>query len=1298
MNEGHGLPEPRQAFAERFDLLYREAGNPLLRSVSASVARTQRADGDGRPVRVPAQRISDWRGGRAVPARFEPLAVVLTVLIGEARRIRSRPVVPGLYDLADWRARWQQATRSPFCGKGFGEEKGPPQGPCPYRGLAAYQAEDARWFFGREQDTAALVGELSRCLDGDGLLILFGASGAGKSSLLRAGLLPVLASGALPGSEKWLVAVLTPTVDPIAALVHALSKTLACPPTMLQVAAETGPDAFRAAIRQHLPDGRRIALIIDQFEETFTLVADRKRRDLYLSVLRAVTAPAGGGPMALAVLGLRADFYQHCLDHPDLLESVRKHQLTLAQMSPPQLARAIRKPAEAAGLELEEGLLDVLLRDLGLRDWTGGQGYEPGALPLLSHVLLSTWQQRADRRLTLRGYRLTGGLHGSIAQAAERAWAAVNLTDHGLARQVLLRLVRVSPDAQDARRRVTRAELLAALPDSTSVERLLDDFATARLLILTTDTVELTHEALLSAWPRLREWIEQDRSGLVTHQRLEHDAETWATEGHDPALLYRGARLELARSWADLDGERFGLSPTSAQFLATSTAAKQAAQQAERRRIRLLRALTGGLAMLLTLALIAFGTAYSESQKAKQQSRAASAAALANQAGAVTAGRPDLGMFLSASAYKEDHNNPDALSALLSTSASRFEGRLTTNQSRLTSVAMDPDGPLLAVAGPDAGDGIDLFDRRSRRHLATIHQDGVGPLAFAPHGHRLSSAPTEGGGIDEWDVSNPADPHPLRRIDTDAAVANSLAFSKDGTVLASACKDGLVRLWNPATGTLDRALHGLVGEALSVAVSPDGRLIAGAGRDSTVRVWHRDDGEELHVLDGLHHAAVTHVTFSPDSRTLATSSDDYTVGLWDVASGTPKNTPKQISHSDAVFDVEFNPDGSMLATASYDQTVGLWNTGGGPVERLTGHVGHVNGVAFTPDGKQLASVSSDGSAVLWDISDHMLMPQPIDSLRGAAMSPDGQFLATGGSRARVEIWRRTTGEQLDSFPIPHSCPVWKLAYAADGHTVGITGDCPDAFLYDTTRHRLTTLHGHTTSWARAIAFDVTSRTAVTIGDDNIGRIWNTATGEQRIQLPAHSGGGLPVAVSRDGVIATWPGGSKTVRLWDLDGHPLGSLPAQEVWALAFDPSGQRLAVASTDRTIRLWQIGSRMAPGGPSTHPLNTLSGHTGNPRVLAFSPDGTRLASAGDDRTIRLWKVPSGGQPITLTGHANSFGGLAFTPDGQTLASGNLDGTFRFWNLAPKVDLQRACERATRLTQTEWARLVTVPYVRACS
>ncbi|MER5783161.1 AAA family ATPase [Streptomyces mobaraensis] len=1296
MTDGQGTPGPRRAFAERFDLLYREAGKPLLRSVSAAVARGRPAGADGRPIRVPAQRISDWRGGRAVPARFEPLAAVLTVLIGEARRARSRPVVPGLYDVADWRARWQQATDSPADAQAAGEAETAAKVPCPYRGLAVYQADDVRWFFGREQDTAALVGELGRCLDGDGPLILLGASGAGKSSLLRAGLLPALADGALPGSDTWPVAVLTPTGAPLTALARALAGALGCEPAGLRKAAEAGPEAFRDTLLRRLPDGRRLAVVVDQFEEVFTLVTDRRQRALFLGALRAATAAAPGGPVMLAVLGLRADFYQDCLDHPDLLGPLRRHQLLLPQMTPPQLARAIRKPAEAAGLELEEGLLDVLLRDLGLRDWESGDRPEPGALPLLSHVLLSTWQQRTGHRLTLRGYRLTGGLRGSVAQAAERAWAGVHPSEHDIARQVLLRLVRVGSDGQDTRRRVGRAELFAALPDHVCVQRLLDGFAAARLLTLTADTVELTHEALLGAWPRLREWIEQDRSGLVTHQRLEQDAVSWAAEQRDPALLYRGTRLAPARSWADVDGERFGLSPLAAEFLAASTTAEEAARRAEQRGRRRLRALVTGQAVLLALLLIAGGVGFVLYERADHASRQATAAALMARYENISADQqPELGLSLVTSAYARDRSAPGAAAALASATGSRFAGAMPTGQRSQSNLAFDPESGVLATAGPNGR--VSLFQPDRRRKTATlapgtggaplsppdpayarepfggIAQGAPGPIAFAPRGHLLAVSTSRR--IDEWDVTDPTAPHWIRAITEQAHDVNALAFSPDGATLAAAGDDGAVRQWDTVSGrfrTRPRYLHSPV---LGVAFSPDGSTLAACARDHDIRLWRRDGGAEPRLLPRVHKFSAIHVAFSPDSRTLVSTSDDHTAVLWDVPTGRDKH---RLPAGDTVFDAAFSRDGKLVATASYDHSVQLWDAETGAMtEKLTGHTDRVFGVGFGPDGHWLASVGMDGNAVLWDMTGPERIFSPAARMRGLASSPDGTLLATGDDNGIVRVWRRRPNARDGRYlrpvrqcrlPLPDG-RVWRVAFSPDGRTLGIVTDSPQVWLLDIRTGGLWRLpvevRDKTHEWGRSIAFAGTDEVLST-NDLGETRIWDVHTRRLLHQLRDHESRAL--AADPQGRFFARPHGDR-LELLDAAGRPLADSPFPTGvgvgLVLSLSPDRTRLAATLSDQSIAVWQV--RAAPGRPYSLTLRdtrlrrrSLTGL----EALAFSPDGRTLAAADDNHTIQLWDIGTGQPTLTLTGHTDKVGPLAFSPDGKTLMSGGDDRTVRFWDL----------------------------------
>ncbi|KNB53173.1 WD40 repeat domain-containing protein [Streptomyces caatingaensis] len=1304
MTDGQGIPGPRRAFAERFDLLYREAGGPLLRSVSAAVARGRPAGADGRPVRVPAQRISDWRGGRAVPARFEPLAAVLAVLIGEARRARSRPVVPGLYDMADWRARWQQAAGSPAGAQAAGEAQTAAKAPCPYRGLAAYQADDARWFFGREQDTAALVGELARCLGGHGLLILLGASGAGKSSLLRAGLLPALADGALPGSDTWPVAVFTPTGDPLDALADALAGALGCEPADLREAAGCGPRAFRETLLRRLPEGRRLAVVVDQFEEVFTSVADRRQRDLFLGALRAATAPARGGPGMLAVLGLRADFYQDCLDHPDLLDPLRRHQLALAQMTPPQLARAIRKPAEAAGLELEEGLLDVLLRDLGLRNWESGDRPEPGALPLLSHVLLSTWQQRTGHRLTLRGYRLTGGLHGSVAQAAERAWAGVHPSEHDIARHVLLRLVRVGPDGQDTRRRAARAELLAALPDSVCVQRLLDGFAAARLLTLTADTVELTHEALLGAWPRLREWIEQDRSGLVTHQRVEQDAAGWAAERRDPALLYRGTRLAPARSWADADGERFGLSPLAAEFLTASTTAEEAARRTEQRGRRRLRVLVAGQAVLLALLLIAGGIALVLYRREDHASRQANAAALMAQYENVSADRqPGLGLPLVTSAYAQDRSAPGAVAALASATGSQFAGAMPAGQQGQWTLAFDPESGVLATAGLNGR--VSLFQPDRRRRLATlapgtggappapphpayareafggIAQGAPGPVAFAPRGHLLAVSTSRR--IDEWDVTDPRAPRWIRAVTEQADAVNALAFSPDGATLAAAGNDGAVRQWDTVSGRFRTQPLQLHSPVLGVAFSPDATTLAACARDRDIRLWRRNGSAEPRLLRRVHKASVIHIAFSPDSRMLVSTSDDHTAVLWDVPTGRAVHT---LTASDVVFDAAFGRDGTLVATASYDHSVQLWDVKTGAMaEKLTGHTDRAMGGAFGPGGRWLASAGMDGNAVLWDMAGAERIFSPAAKVRGLALSPDGTLLATGDDNGMVRVWRRRPDArdgrylrllQQCRLPLPDG-RVWRVAFSPDGRTVGIVTDSPLVWLLDVRTGGLWQLpvgvEDKDHEWGRSIAF-LGADEVLSTDDPGVTRIWDVRT-----RRPLHRLNRLEsraLAADPRGRFFARPHGDR-LELLDAAGRLLADSPFPTGvgvgLVLALSPDGTRLAATLKDESIAVWQV--RAVPGRPvALTPLATglrrrsLTGL----EALAFSPDGRTLAAADDNHTIQLWDAGTGQPTLTLTGHTDKVESLAFGPDGKTLMSSGDDCTVRFWDLDPDDAFRR--------------------------
>ncbi|MGH3826119.1 MAG: caspase, EACC1-associated type, partial [Pseudonocardiaceae bacterium] len=615
---------------------------------------------------------------------------------------------------------------------------------CPYRGLAAYDVADARYFFGREALTEQLVARLAEQLPGAGTLVVVGPSGSGKSSLLRAGLIPALELGLphIPGSRVWPRVLLTPGAHPLATLASrfapmagdtadTLHARLAADPAQLSLVSQ-------AVVSRHArgadATGRRLVLVVDQFEELFTTCEDPVERRAFLDALSSAAASD-----ALVVLGLRADFYPQCAAEPQLVEALQHSQLIVTPMSDDELCAAIEGPAAQAGLTLEPGLATLMLRDLRTND-----GEHTSGLPLLSHALLATWRQRDGDLLTVAGYAATGGIWEAVTRTAEDRYAGLAATERDTAQLVLLRMVHLGDGGtEDTRRRVR----LADLPDTEATARVLSTFADARLITLGQDTVEITHEALLRAWPRLRQWIDADRAGNLTRQQLEDAAAGWDQEGRDPAGLYRGGRLDTAHSWA-ASKPRGDLSPAASTFLAAST-------HQERRATRLRRTV---LIVLSVLALVASGAAavaFRQTAIANSERDIVLASQLTREADLLRGTDVSLAAQLDLTAYRI-RPNPDLYTALVTAGNTPLSTPLTGHTDQVTAVAFSPDGRTLATGSAD-------------------------------HTVRL------------WNVTDPAHPTPLGpplRAHTD--YVNAVAFSPDGRTLASGSGDKTVRLWNVA--------------------------------------------------------------------------------------------------------------------------------------------------------------------------------------------------------------------------------------------------------------------------------------------------------------------------------------------------------------------------------------------------------------------------------------------------------------------------------------------------------------------
>ncbi|MGH3815914.1 MAG: AAA family ATPase [Pseudonocardiaceae bacterium] len=1312
MGESGANLGPREIFAERFALLYAEAGDPPLRRVTAAVGRSRQLDESGRRVRVAMQRISDWRRGRSVPARFATLAAVLKVLIGHASKARPRPCLEGLYDLGTWHGLWEEALASPVVPAGSQLASHPSTSPeagstpdpgetgvCPYKGLAAFGEEDADWFFGRARSTETLLVQLCGALDVGGIVMLVGASGAGKSSLINAGLVPALARGALTmGSGNWPLVIMTPGIDPLDELVRhvpELTETLDTAQYTTRVEstetdtdpAETGQDAdaadgsgsisvsqfasrVRAACAAHVeraaadaatsPSASRLIVVVDQFEETFTLCRSEQRRRLFVEALDAASTPdkPGGVAPALVVVGVRADFYRRCLNYPELAAALQDRQMVLGPMMAVELREAVTSPAKAVGLHVETGLVELMLRDLGVnsgraRAGVGRRSYDAGALPLLSHAVLSTWQRREGDTLTIAGYRAAGGIQGAVAETAERAWARLDTAGQAAARAVLLQLVRLGDDTKDTRRRVTREDVLRQVGSGAAVRQALEVLARARLVILDAGSVEITHEALLEAWPRLRDWIDEDRAGHLARQRLVEDAAVWDREGCDPSLLYRGSRLDYARHLLRTANSS-GPTGLPRDFLIAST-------RQWRRNIWARRA---AVATVVVFALIAASAAL----VAMRQRDEAMFRQVVAEADRIQATDPSLSAQLNLVAHQKRPGDNDVYTRLVETQSAPLATPLVGHSGAVYLTSFSPDGHTLATASYDRT--IRLWDTRDKTNPKALgqpltgHASWVSSAVFSPDGRTLATA-----GDDKtvrlWNVTDPANPVPLGPpLSAQSGTIYLVAFSPDGRVLATANEDHTARLWNLSDPThpalLGKPLAGHQAPVRSIAYSPDGRTLATTGDDMTVRLWNLADPANPVPLGSPltgHDDGVHSVAFGPNGRLLATGSSDNTVRLWDVSDATaPVALGQPLTVHDApVWSVAFSPDGRLLATGSTDGMAKLWNVADPShvepfSQPLAGGTSTVFAVAFSPDGRTLATGSEDANARLWSIPSAVLADRVPRASR-PAFSPDGRLLAVGSEDRTVRLWDVTNLANPTSLGQPlagHSAGVWAVAFGPQGYLLASASGDKTVRLWNVRDPE------HPTPLGQPITLDTRYTAVVAFSPD--GRVLATASDDQSVRLWDVSDPANPLALGQP-----------------LTGH------SGYVNSVAFGPNGLLLATASSDQTIRLWDVSDSANPAALG----QPLSGHTGDVRQAVFGPDGRTLASASNDKTVRLWDVsnPSNPAPLgqPLTGHNAPALSVAFAPDGHTLASGSADQSVRLWDVTAPVDATPLGQPLTR-------------------
>jgi WD40 repeat protein len=1218
-------------------------------------------------------------------------------------------------------------------------------GECPFPGLDAFGPGQAEWFFGREKLTGDLLQELDSALrDGTGgPVLVVGPSGAGKSSLLGAGLLTGLGAGRLPvaGADAWPRVLVTPGAHPLRTLRQALA-------TCARARGEVG-----CAV-----------IVVDQLEEIFTACRDEAERSAFLAELAALASAegpggnggesGGNGPAAVIVLGLRADFYAQATGYPVLRAAMQSRQVVLGAMTPVEVLQAIRLPARAAGLSLDDGLAERLLRDLGV-DEAGG--YEPGRLPLLAHALRATWQRRDGDRLTIAGYEATGGIHGAIAKTAEDVYARLDDAGQRVARRVFLALVRVGEAASDAdgegtadtRRRVSAESLYASASDVATARAVLNAFTAARLLTSGGQAVEITHEALLRRWPRLRDWISEDRSGNLVRQNLEDAAGIWDRENRDASGLYGGVRLAAAHAWVAAGPARRGeLSSVARDFLTASDRRRRRSARRRNEIIALLAALSLVLAGLTGFAFTQRATAQANERQAQANERQAEGGELAEQsAAALSNQQPDLAMEFAVEAQRLAPSSPQALGALLGTQSLPIDGRVVVGhtvpgptKTDARGVAYSPDGALLATSSYNGY--VQLWSTSTNRAVWSSPQlvfDGtpinIDDVAFSPDGRFLAA--TGVGGVYLWNVANPARPVPLGVFGTRSTTytSNYFAFSPDGQTLATADTSGagstLVRLWNLSS----HALEGVIspgGDVDSLAFADGGGMLATADLSGGVKLWDVSRRSLADVLQpstaGL--TSVTAVAASPDGQTIAfggleDSKKQYLIELWNIAR---RQTIATLPADEGVTitALALSPDGDLLASGSGDYTVKLWDLrdGGALLDTMTGHLGYaVNQVAFSPDSAALASAGNDGSVVLWDARGNTLDGRTNPSI-ATAFSPDGHLLAVGvappGQPAVVALYSMPTRTRVATLVPGNGIRlVTALAFSPDGEVLAAAlADSPlsTVQLWNVASHRLIgAIQTRQAPFNRGLAFSPNGRLLATSSPMGpVVRLWDTTRLSQVVALSfapfsVADEGSWTVAFSPDGALLAVAGVSGPSELFNVAQRRIVEVfpDAASAESLAFNPDGRTVAIGDLSGAAWTYAVSPRATtnlttdPSALIQKPDHTGTFADGTQSIMgvAFEPGGQTLITADAGGAVRLWNVPRDTLEASFTASSKTIWSMSYSGSLGVIVTADSAVT-RVWRTDPSLVAADVCRTLRAPVPSVYWRsyLPGVPYMKVCS
>ncbi|MBD2726702.1 caspase family protein [Nostoc sp. FACHB-892] len=1191
---------------------------------------------------------------------------------------------------------------------------------CPYKGLAAFEfnESDPKYFYGRTALTDSLLENIRQ----GNFLAVVGASGSGKSSVVKAGLLHQLKLGKrLGGSDQWAIKIFRPGEHPLKSLARVFVNNITPrqvqdtqtqtdkPKSELEKTEELldkGASGLTQLVQATLqpreiphelePDAKtlpsqnqvshRLILVIDQFEEVFTLCQDEGERQQFFECLLGALDASG----LTVVITMRADFFGKCAEqeYAGLAQKIQENLVTVTPMNKKELTEAITQPAYQVGLEVQRELVEQMLADV--------EG--PGSLPLLQYTLTELWRKREVNRLTQAEYSRLGGVKGTLQKRADEIYDALDSKEEqATAKRIFIELTQLGEGTEDTRRQVFKTDLVNPQQSAEVVEQVLMKLTDARLVVTselqargesqkTVTVVDVAHEALIRHWPRLRSWVSENRAAIRIERKIEAASEEWESKNKSKDYLFTGSKLAEAENYLQEYRNLGLLSHPASEFVQKSIQQRNTSKWV---RFGVVASFVGVVAIGAVASTI-FGfesrtqkdraekfaidsqkqaiIAKQQAELAKtQEARAKKFAAESQKQTTIAKQQAELAKTQEARAKKfATESQKQATIArqqaeLAKTQEARAKKFATESQKQATIARQQAElaktqesrAKKFAAESQKQATIANLREKAANiKYLLTI-QTNVEQLisAIAATGESQSQL---GQVLSEVQSSLSEAIEAVRERNIFSAYTSSvteiraLAFSPDGHYIVST-DDNTLQLWD-TKGKLLHTLNGHTQGVAAVAFSPDGQYIVSGSDDHTLRLWDTK-GKLLHTLNG-HTDAVMAVAFSPDGQYIVSGSYENALRLWDTK-GNLLHTLK--GHTDAVTDLAFSPDGQYIVSGSRDKTLRLWDTKGNLLHTLNGHTQAVTALAFSPDGQYIVSGRDNNTLRLWDTKGKLL--HTLNGHKGGwalAFSPDGQYIVSTDSET-LRLWD-TKGNLLHTLK-GHTDAVTDLAFSPDGQYIVSGSRDKTLRLWDTKGNLLHTLNGHTQA-VTALAFSPDGQYIVSSSYENTLRLWDTK-GKLLHTLNGHTNFVWALAFSPDGhyIVST---DRRTLRLWDTKGKLLHILNGhtQGVAALAFSPDGQYIVSGSDDHTLRLWDTKGKL---------LHTLNGHTDTVTALAFSPNGRYIVSGSGDHTLRLWDT-KGNLLHTLNGHTDTVTALAFSPAGQYIVSGSDDHTLRLWDTKGKL------------------------------